>query len=79
MEHIVITAEVPRGNELIERLRSAIIPVLSKLSIDKPSKWYKHVNAVQRTVTSTTSRSTKRTPYELLTEVRMRNREEKKI
>lgn len=79
IEHLTITTGVPRGNGQIERLHGTIIPVLSKLSIDEPEKWFKYVDVVQRTVNSTISRSTKRTPFELLTGTKMRNREEKRI
>lgn len=38
IKHITITTEVSRGNEKIERLHAIIIPVLSKLSIEKQKK-----------------------------------------
>lgn len=79
IEHVTITTGVPRGNGQIERLHGTILPVLSKLAIDEPNKWYKHVDALQRTINSTTSRSTKRTPFELLTGVQMRRKEDKRI
>lgn len=79
IEHVTITTGVPRGNGQIERLHATIIPVLSKLCLEEPNKWFKYVDAVQRTINSTVSRSTKRTPFELLTGIRMRNREEKRI
>ncbi|GFY17581.1 retrovirus-related Pol polyprotein from transposon 17.6 [Trichonephila clavipes] len=43
-----ITTGITRGNEQIERIHSSLITILSKLSIDDASKWYKFVLAVQR-------------------------------
>lgn len=43
IEHARITAGLPRANGQIERINRTIIPVLAKISIDDPTKWYKHV------------------------------------
>ncbi|GFU32243.1 hypothetical protein TNCV_3834521 [Trichonephila clavipes] len=66
IEHIQITTGVPRGNGQIERMHETIIPVLTKLTIEEPEKWFKHVNRLQRIMNSTTTRSTKFTPFEVL-------------
>ncbi|GFY44774.1 transposon Tf2-9 polyprotein [Trichonephila inaurata madagascariensis] len=45
-------------------------------TIDDPTKWYKFVNRLQRILNSTSNRSTKWSPFELLTGVTMRNKED---
>ena len=79
IELIHITTGIPRGNGQIERMLQTVIPVLSKLSIDDPTKWFKHVEAVQRTLNITVSSSTKRSPFELLIGVPMRHKEDSHI
>ncbi|GFW22486.1 transposon Tf2-6 polyprotein [Trichonephila clavipes] len=71
-----ITTGVPRGNGQVERIHRTLIPVLTKLSIDDPTKWYKFVDQLQRIRNSTSNRSTKLSPFELLTGVTMRNKED---
>ncbi|GBN06810.1 hypothetical protein AVEN_119366-1 [Araneus ventricosus] len=56
-----------------------LIPVLSKLSHDDPTKWFKHVPTVQRVISSSTSRSTKYTPFELMMGTKMKNKEDIKV
>ena len=63
IEHVSITTRVPRGNGQVERLHSTIIPMLAKLSIEDPNKWFKHVETVQRILNSTTSRSNKKNTF----------------
>ncbi|GFT16772.1 retrovirus-related Pol polyprotein from transposon 17.6 [Trichonephila clavipes] len=79
IQHLSITTGIPRGNGQIERIHSSLIPILSKLSIDDASKWYKFVPAVQRTLNSTISRSTQMTPFQLLTGVKMRTKQDLEI
>ncbi|GFV74845.1 hypothetical protein TNCV_1040831 [Trichonephila clavipes] len=79
IQHLSITTGIPRGNGQIERNHSSLIPILSKLSIDDASKWYKFVPAVQRTLNSTISRSTQMTPFQLLTGVKMRTKKDLEI
>lgn len=81
-EHIQlvhITTGLPRGNGQIERMFQTIIPVLSKLSIDDPTKWYQHVRQVQQTINSTITRSTGSSPFQLLTGVTMKRKDNIKI
>ncbi|GFV15311.1 transposon Tf2-6 polyprotein [Trichonephila clavipes] len=66
---------VPRGNGQVERIHRTLIPVLTKLSLDDSTKWYKYVDRLQRILNSTISRSTKWTPFELLVGIKMRNKE----
>ena len=77
IEHISIMTGIPRGNVQVERLQTTTIPILSKLSINDPNKWYKHVEAIQRTTNG--SRNTGKIPFEIMTGLKMRNKEEKRI
>ncbi|GFV96913.1 blastopia polyprotein [Trichonephila clavipes] len=79
IQHLSITTGIPRGNGQIEWIHSSLIPILSKLSIDDASKWYKFLPAVQRTLNSTISRSTQMTPFQLLTGVKMRTKQDLEI
>lgn len=79
IEHITITTGVPRGNGQIERIHGTLIPVLAKLSIDDPTQWFKFVPRLQRILNSTTTRSTKFTPFEVLTGVKMKQKEDLQI
>ncbi|GFY31347.1 transposon Tf2-6 polyprotein [Trichonephila clavipes] len=76
IQNLQITTGVPRGNGQVERIHRILIPVLTKLSIDDPTKWYKFVDRLQRILNSTSNRSTKWSPFELLTGVTMRNKED---
>ncbi|GFX40459.1 retrovirus-related Pol polyprotein from transposon 17.6 [Trichonephila clavipes] len=79
IEHVQITTGVPRGNGQIERMHETIIPVLTKLTIEEPEKWFKHVHRLQRIMNSTTTRSTKFTPFEVLIGVKMKQKEDLQI
>ncbi|GFX53777.1 retrovirus-related Pol polyprotein from transposon 17.6 [Trichonephila clavipes] len=70
-----IPLSVPRGNGQVERIHRTLIPVLTKLSLDDSTKWYKYVDILQIILNSTISRSTKWTPFELLVGIKMRNKE----
>ncbi|GFS39271.1 transposon Tf2-6 polyprotein [Trichonephila inaurata madagascariensis] len=59
IQHLQIATGVPRGNGQVERVHRTLIPVLTKLSLDDPTKWYRHVDRLQRILNSTVSRSTK--------------------
>ncbi|GFT57569.1 transposon Tf2-9 polyprotein [Trichonephila clavipes] len=76
IQHLQIAAGVPRGNGQVERIHRTLIPVLTKLSLDDSTKWYKYVDRLQRILNSTISRSTKWTPFELLVGIEMRNKED---
>ncbi|GFX86733.1 retrovirus-related Pol polyprotein from transposon 17.6 [Trichonephila clavipes] len=76
IQHLQIATGVPRGNGQVERIHRTLIPVLTKLSLDDSTKWYKYVDRLQRTLNSTISRSTKWTPFELLVGIKMRNKED---
>ncbi|GFV99425.1 retrovirus-related Pol polyprotein from transposon 17.6 [Trichonephila clavipes] len=76
IQHQQIATGVPRGNGQVERIHRTLIPVLTKLSLDDSTKWYKYVDRLQRILNSTISRSTKWTPFELLVGIKMRNKED---
>lgn len=76
IEHVEVTTGVPRGNGQVERIHRIIIPVLTKLCIQEPGLWYKHVSKVQRALNSTYQRSINTTPFNLMVGRRMRNKED---
>lgn len=71
-----ITTGVPRGNGQVERIHKIIVPVLAKLSADKPESWYKNVGKVQMSINSSFQRSIGLTPFELLFGIRMNKQED---
>ncbi|KAG7197680.1 hypothetical protein KM043_014442 [Ampulex compressa] len=75
----MVTIGLPRANGQVERLNRAIIAVLSKLSTEDLTKWYKHVNEVRRILNSTYHRSIASTPFELLFGVKARNKKDLKL
>ncbi|GFX29131.1 hypothetical protein TNCV_3216661 [Trichonephila clavipes] len=76
ISNVQITTGVPRGNGQVERIHGVLIPVLTKMSIEDPTKWFKHVDSLQRVLNSVPSRSTKYSPFELLIGVKMKNPED---
>ncbi|GFV79148.1 transposon Tf2-9 polyprotein [Trichonephila clavipes] len=76
IQHLQIATGVPRGNGQVERIHRISIPVLTKLSLDDSTKWYKYVDRLQRILNSTICRSTKWTPFELFVGTKMRNKED---
>ncbi|GFV48283.1 transposon Tf2-6 polyprotein [Trichonephila clavipes] len=76
IQHLQIATCVPRGNGQVERIHRTLIPVLTKLSLDDSTKWYKYVDRLQRILNSTICRSTKWTPFELLVGTKMYNKED---
>lgn len=76
IEHILVTTGVPRGNGQVERINQIIIPLLTKVSGDKPEKWYVHVQKIQQCLNSTYQRSVANTPFKLLIGVNMRQKED---
>lgn len=73
---MTITTDLPRANGQIERVNRTIIPVLTKLSMDDPTKWYRHVNKLQRVLNLTYQRSIGMTPFELMFGIKMRDKED---
>lgn len=79
IEHRTITTGVPRGNGQVERVHAIIIPMLTKLSVNNPMKWYQHVEKVQRFINASKSRATGRTPFEMMIGVPMKNPEDSEL
>ncbi|GFW31820.1 hypothetical protein TNCV_5039901 [Trichonephila clavipes] len=79
IQPLQIATGVPRGNDRDERIHRTLIPVLTKLSLDDSTKWYKYVHRLQRILNSTICRSTKWTQFELLVGTKMRNKEDIRI
>ena len=76
IKHSMITTGLPRANGQVERINRSIIPILTKLSVDDPSKWYKHVEMLQYILNSTYQRSVGSTPFELLIGIPMKCKED---
>ncbi|GFU83203.1 hypothetical protein TNCV_3738141 [Trichonephila clavipes] len=76
ISNVQITTGVPRGNGEVERIHGVLIPVLTKMSIEDPTKWFKHVDSLQRVLNSVPTRSTKYSPFELLIGIKMKNPED---
>ena len=74
IKSICVTTGLPRSNGQIERLNHTIIPVISKLAIEDPTKWYKQVNRVQQVLNATYHRSINTTPFELMFGTKMRDK-----
>lgn len=75
IEHITTTTGVPRGNGQVERINRIIISVLTKLSLENPDRWYKHVPRLQMCINSTYQRSIGMSPFEALIGTKMKHRE----
>lgn len=70
---IFTTTGVPRGNGQVERINRIIINVLTKLSMENPNEWFKHVNKVQSAINQTYQRSINTTPFQLMFGIEMKN------
>ncbi len=72
IQHLLIATSVPRGNGQVERVHRTVVPMLSKKCQSKPTQWYNHVAKVQQIFNNTAPRSTKMTPFRILTGLNMR-------
>lgn len=79
IEHIIITTGIPRGNGQVERIHRVIISVLTKLSIQQPALWYRHVSRLQQALNSTFQRSINAAPMKLFVGIKMRLKEDAEI
>lgn len=79
IEHIKITTGVPRGNSQVERVNRIVIPILTKLALDYPDRWYRYVDRVQGCLNNTYQRSIGMTAFELMFGVKMRRKEDPRI
>ncbi|GFU24767.1 transposon Tf2-9 polyprotein [Trichonephila clavipes] len=73
------TSSLPRANGQVERINRTIIPVLSKMSEDDPTKWFKHVPSLQEVLNLTFQRSISTTPFELLFGTQINNKTDLRI
>lgn len=73
IEHVEVTTGVPRGNGQVERVNQVIVGMLKKLSVDNPTKWYKHVANIQRGINASPHYSIGVTPFEAMFGVPMRH------
>ncbi|GFX36979.1 integrase catalytic domain-containing protein [Trichonephila clavipes] len=73
------STSLPRANGQVERINRTIIPVLSKMSEDDPTKWFKHVPSLQEVLNSTFQRSINTTPFELLFGTQINNKTDLRI
>lgn len=76
IEVVHSTTGNPRGNGQVERINGIIIPVLAKLSIDNPEKWFQHTDKVQQFLNKTYQRSIGMSPFELLFGVPMKTKDD---
>lgn len=74
IQHVTITTGVPRGNGQVERVHRTIISVLTKLCIENPTLWYRHVSRLQRALNSTYQRSIDTSPFELFVGSKMKTK-----
>jgi len=72
IQHLLIATGVPRKKGQVERMHKIVVPMLSKLSLESPGCCYKHVGKVQQIINNTEPRSTKVSPFKLLTGLDMR-------
>ncbi|XP_036149245.1 uncharacterized protein K02A2.6-like [Monomorium pharaonis] len=79
IEHLMITAGVPRANGQVERINRSIISIFTKLSLQNPTEWFKHLNGVQQAINSSYNRSVGMTPFELLIRRNMRLKNDLKL
>ena len=79
IENVTITTGLSRANGQVKRLNRANVSILSKLSIEEPAKWHKHVDKLQRILNSTFNRSVNATPFDLPFGVKMRDETDLKL
>lgn len=79
IKHVLITTGLPRANGQVERINRTIIPILTKLSLEDPTKWYRYVRQLQNILNSSYQRSINTSPFELLTGVKMRCKEDLRL
>lgn len=72
IHHLMIATGVPRGNGQVERMHKIVIPMLSKLTQGNDGSWYKHLSKVQQMINNVEPRSTRVSPFKILTGLDMR-------
>lgn len=58
ISHKLIATGIPRGNGQIERVNRTLIPLLTKLSMPRPTQWHKFVKRAQQYLNHVPNRST---------------------
>jgi len=76
IQHLPITTGVPRGNGQVERIQKIVIPILSKMCKKYLLNWYRHVDRAQQITNNTPPRTTKYSPFQVLTGLNMRKRDD---
>lgn len=76
INHHLITTGIPRGNGQVERINRVILSVLTKLSVEKPALWYRHVRRVQQAINGGHQRAIGRTPFEVMFGTKLRRIED---
>lgn len=74
IEHIKTTTGMPRANGQVERINRVIIAALTKMSIEDPTKWYKHLPSIQMAINSTYNKSIASKLFKLLFGVDMKQK-----
>lgn len=72
IQHLLTATGVPRGNGQVERVYRIVMPMLTRLCYETPANGYRHIEQVQQTLNNTPPRSTKISPFKLLTGVEVR-------
>ena len=63
---------VSRGNDQVELMNGIFVPILTKITSSQPEKWYRYNSRLKTVMNSMLTRSTGKTPFELLFGVKMR-------
>lgn len=79
IKHLLIATGVPRGNGQVERINRIVISLLTKLCAEDSKAWYKSVGRVQQFINSSPPRSTKISPFRILTGLEMRTKYDKQL
>lgn len=79
IEHVLITAGIPRANGQAERTNRVLIPLLTKLANPKREEWHRYLAFAQQCINTTLSRSIGTDPFHLLFGVHARLRDNLEI
>jgi len=74
IKHSTVTTGLPWANGQVERLNRTILSVLSKLIVEEPDKWYKHLGRLQQIINSSFHRCIGTTPFKLLFGTELRSK-----
>lgn len=68
----MIATGCTRGNGLVERINKIVITILFKLCAENPQQWCRYVERVQQCINNTLPRSTRVSPFRILTGLEIR-------